>query len=89
MLWLYAVIINTLYSFAWDVFMDWGLGFPRDRMGRPQYLFLRPHLDFKFPLIYYVVIVMDLLLRGCWSLKMCVVVMDIFSHTALLPQLRM
>jgi hypothetical protein len=70
MLWLYAVIINTLYSFAWDVFMDWGLGFPRDRMGRPQYLFLRPHLDFKFPLIYYVVIVMDLLLRGCWSLKM-------------------
>lgn len=46
MLWQYAVVINTLYSFAWDIFMDWGLGFPRDRRGRPQWLFLRPQLDY-------------------------------------------
>ena len=64
MLWLYAVIINTLYSFLWDVFMDWGLGLPRDRHGRPQYLFLRPQLDFHYPVLYYFVIVLDLLLRG-------------------------
>lgn len=23
-LWMYTVIINTVYSFLWDIYMDWG-----------------------------------------------------------------
>jgi hypothetical protein len=70
LLWLYAVVINTLYSFLWDVYMDWGLGKPRDSQGRSQWICLRPQLDFGNPLVYYFAIVVDLLLRGCWSLKL-------------------
>lgn len=69
-LWFYSVIINTLYSFLWDVFMDWGLGWPRSAHGKPQWLFLRPTLAYKQPLYYYLMIVVDFALRGCWSLKL-------------------
>jgi hypothetical protein len=70
MLWLYSVVINTVYSFLWDVFKDWGLGRPRSSVGKPQWLFLRPVLAYSLPLYYYVIIVVDLALRGCWSLKL-------------------
>eukprot|EP00038_Savillea_parva_P012833 m.207222 g.207222 ORF g.207222 m.207222 type:complete len:450 (-) comp23635_c0_seq1:50-1399(-) len=70
LLWLYSVVINTVYSFLWDVYMDWGLGRPRSSLGKPQWLCLRPVLAYQLPLYYYVIIVVDLALRGCWSLKM-------------------
>eukprot|EP00053_Salpingoeca_punica_P019145 m.191913 g.191913 ORF g.191913 m.191913 type:complete len:385 (+) comp17577_c0_seq2:363-1517(+) len=66
-LWLYAVTINTLYSFLWDVLMDWGLGFPSSPA---SYTLLRDDLRFGGPLPYYFAIVMDLALRLCWSLKL-------------------
>mmetsp|Transcript_17339 Transcript_17339/g.45256 ORF Transcript_17339/g.45256 Transcript_17339/m.45256 type:complete len:440 (+) Transcript_17339:482-1801(+) len=69
-LWLYSVVINTVYSFLWDVFKDWGLGLPRSSVGKPQWLFLRPVLAYNLPLYYYLMIVVDLALRGCWSLKL-------------------
>lgn len=31
-LWLYSVTLNTLYSFVWDVLMDWGLAMGGSRM---------------------------------------------------------
>lgn len=31
-LWLYSVTINTLYSFVWDVLMDWGLALGGSRL---------------------------------------------------------
>jgi hypothetical protein len=64
-LWLYAVILNTLYSFAWDVVMDWGLDGSSVR-----YPLLRDDLRFGNALWYYLAIVLDLLLRLCWSLKL-------------------
>ena len=70
MLWWYTVILNTLYSFLWDVYKDWGMGYPRDPKGRSQYLFLRPQLDYRRPWLYYFVVVQNLLLRACWSLKL-------------------
>lgn len=70
MLWLYSVVINTVYSFLWDVFMDWGLGRPRSSVGKPQWLFLRPVLAYQQPVYYYIIIAVDLALRGCWSLKL-------------------
>ena len=70
--WFVAVLINSLYSFYWDVAKDWDLHLfssARER-ANPDYPFgLRRKLMFQ-PLVYYLVILMDLLLRCTWSLKL-------------------
>eukprot|EP00050_Salpingoeca_kvevrii_P013524 m.29195 g.29195 ORF g.29195 m.29195 type:complete len:372 (+) comp5064_c0_seq2:217-1332(+) len=65
-LWLYAVTVNTLYSFVWDVVMDWGLAHDP----HSKYPLLRSDLRYKNALYYYCAILMDLTLRLCWSLKL-------------------
>lgn len=40
LLWLYTVMLNTLYSFVWDVTMDWGLA----NANRPRFPLLRDDL---------------------------------------------
>ena len=69
-LWVYVVVINTVYSALWDIFMDWGLGRPRAPQGQRQWLFLRPRLWYRAPLLYYGIIVINAGLRACWSLKL-------------------
>ena len=65
-LWLYTVTINTIYSFLWDVLMDWGLCM----QSNSKYPFLRDKLLYSHPAVYYLAIFMDLALRLCWSLKL-------------------
>lgn len=62
---LWYLLFNSLYSFAWDVVMDWGLGRYRDI----RYLGLRQSLLFDRASLYYLAIVMDLVLRLLWVLK--------------------
>jgi len=53
-------IINTLYCWAWDVYMDWGLWRSRKKP------FLRKKLLCEPICTYYVIIVGDLVLRFFW-----------------------
>jgi hypothetical protein len=46
-------IASSLYSFSWDVLMDWGLG-------RPNFAFLGPRLMFPNKFYYYGVMAADL-----------------------------
>jgi len=55
--WFTTYLASTLYSFAWDVRMDWKLGC----MG------LRERLMFRSRLVYHAAIVIDLLLRFGWT----------------------
>src|SRR5256885_707426 len=71
-----------MYSFYWDVVMDWKLDF-----FSPAYpgtfipgLQLRSHLHFNESFIYYVAIIIDFLLRFTWSLKLS-------SHLHIINQL--
>eukprot|EP00049_Salpingoeca_infusionum_P021709 m.4251 g.4251 ORF g.4251 m.4251 type:complete len:368 (-) comp4443_c0_seq1:192-1295(-) len=64
-LWLYTVTINTLYSFLWDILMDWGLC----RDATSSYPLLRHYIVYR-PWKYYAAMVVDLALRLCWSLKL-------------------
>jgi len=54
--WMGLFIMSSLYSFFWDVYMDWGLG-------RPKYGFLGPRLMFPKKIYYYGVMSSDLFLR--------------------------
>ncbi|TEA16580.1 Protein ERD1-like protein 1 [Colletotrichum sidae] len=71
--WLAAVLINSLYSWYWDVAKDWDLTLfssARER-NNPEHPFgLRRRLVFQQPIIYYGVICMDLMLRCTWALKL-------------------
>ncbi|RDL40086.1 uncharacterized protein BP5553_00065 [Venustampulla echinocandica] len=72
-LWVLAAMINSFYSFYWDVAKDWDLTLfsPAHERNCPSHPFgLRPRLYFPHPNIYYIAIVTDLLLRCTWSLKL-------------------
>ncbi|KAH7328832.1 EXS family-domain-containing protein [Stachybotrys elegans] len=72
-LWLVAVLVNSLYSFYWDVTKDWDLTLflsKRERVSSHRPWGLRDRLIFRPYTIYYVVIAMDLVLRCTWSMKL-------------------
>ncbi|ETK78143.1 hypothetical protein F441_16043 [Phytophthora nicotianae CJ01A1] len=63
---LLCAVFNSLYSFLWDVVMDWGLGQPK----LPHRVaFLRHQLTYRPRKIYYLVIVVDFVLRILWVTK--------------------
>lgn len=61
--WLFLFTASSLYTWIWDVTMDWGLG-------RPQYKFLGDSQMFSRKWVYYVAIVADLFLRFSWTLTL-------------------
>jgi len=61
--WILFMVASTLYTFAWDVTMDWDLG-KRAHGG------LREHLMYRSKWPYYTCIVIDLLLRYGWTLTL-------------------
>lgn len=63
---LLCAVFNSMYSFLWDVIMDWGLGQPN----LPKRVkFLRHQLLYRPRKLYYVVIVWDFGLRILWVTK--------------------
>ena len=68
-----AVMINSLYSFYWDISRDWDLTLFTPSRNEPTQPFgLRKLRVFDSPSLYYIVIVIDLLLRCSWSMKLSV-----------------
>lgn len=71
--WVAACMLNSFYSFYWDVTKDWDLtlfGNARERRAADHPFGLRRRLLLGPPLLYYLVIGLDLLLRCTWSLKL-------------------
>ncbi|RLN63466.1 hypothetical protein BBJ29_004661 [Phytophthora kernoviae] len=61
--WLFLFTASSLYTWVWDVTMDWGLG-------RPQYRFLGDSQMFSRKGVYYAAIVADFFLRFAWTLTL-------------------
>jgi hypothetical protein len=61
--WMALFVASSLYSFTWDVVMDWGLG-------QPKFAFLGPRLMYPNRLSYYLVMAADLVLRFMWVLTL-------------------
>jgi hypothetical protein len=58
-------IVSTLYSYSWDVYMDWGL----IRSNEPGKKFLRHKILFP-KWFYYYAIVSNFILRFFWLLSL-------------------
>jgi hypothetical protein len=72
-LWLAAVLLNSFYSFYWDVAKDWDLTLfsgARERNSPEHPYGLRRRRFFHTQEMYYVAICVDFLLRCTWSLKL-------------------
>ena len=80
--WLVCSLVNTAYSYYWDIKHDWDLTLFSDTCGggfysggsrsdrRPKYLFLRHTLIYDRPEAYYFAIVSNFLLRASWTYKL-------------------
>ncbi|GAV89868.1 EXS domain-containing protein [Cephalotus follicularis] len=68
-LWLFSSVVNSLYSFYWDVTRDWDLsGFSRIfKFSRPSYC---SHLLYGRQWVYLWVIGSNLVLRCTWTYKL-------------------
>lgn len=66
-------MINSLYSFYWDVARDWDLSLFSPDCNDPSHPFgLRRQRVFDSNTLYYAVIAVDLVLRCTWSAKLSV-----------------
>ncbi|ORX82852.1 EXS-domain-containing protein [Basidiobolus meristosporus CBS 931.73] len=68
-IWLLTVLFNSLYSFYWDVVMDWGLSVSCSPEKKSGMIVLRHILLYREP-VYYISILVDFFLRTTWSLKL-------------------
>ncbi|KAL2261584.1 hypothetical protein VTK26DRAFT_3824 [Humicola hyalothermophila] len=71
--WVAACLLNSLYSFYWDVAKDWDLTLfssARERNSPEHPYGLRPRLLIHKPGVYYAVIALDLVLRCTWMIKL-------------------
>jgi hypothetical protein len=65
------VLINSVYSFYWDVAKDWDLTLFSSQRSNPEHPFgLRKERYFESKELYYFAIGVDLLLRFTWSMKL-------------------
>lgn len=62
-----AALVNSVYSFAWDVKMDWGLCQAGSRRWGLRNTLLISHED---PWPYYAAVAMDLVLRLTWIARL-------------------
>lgn len=70
-MWLIAIIINSLYSFWWDVTKDWDLTLLTSKRDDPEHPFgLRRKMVFRANEIYYSAIAVDFILRISWIVKL-------------------
>eukprot|EP01038_Epipyxis_sp_PR26KG_P012138 gene12138-16250_t len=62
-MWLFLGVIATIYSYLWDVFIDWGLG---DILPQTKHFLLRPDIHFE-PMTYYFAMIMNFFMRLGWA----------------------
>ncbi|KAK6200070.1 EXS family-domain-containing protein [Scheffersomyces amazonensis] len=82
--WYIFSFINSTYSFIWDVKMDWNFEL-FDSLINPNKKFrvLRNKLAFKTTAVYFVIIILDFILRFVWVLKLFIITEELDNSTYL------
>ncbi|XP_075229143.1 solute carrier family 53 member 1 isoform X2 [Lycorma delicatula] len=78
--WLFSCIINSLYTYMWDIRMDWGL-FDKNA---GENKFLREEVVYSSLSFYYFAILEDLVLRFSWAYTFVLVEMKFVSPELML-----
>ena len=68
-----------MYSYFWDIKMDWNLLECSDKS-----TFLRKHLTFAPERNYYIVIVLNFVMRLAWTMTLSPAVLQLFGDKNLL-----
>ncbi|KAG0252375.1 hypothetical protein BG011_007016 [Mortierella polycephala] len=77
--WIFMSLLTSVYTFSWDVYMDWGLfRFGKHGGGAHGHPFLRQELVYSRAWVYYVAIVLDFLGRFSWVVRL--IPMDVNVH---------
>lgn len=63
--WLTFTIASTIYSYTWDLKVDWAL-----LDCKSKYRLLRPKLFYSSPKFYYIAMILNLVLRLAWALTL-------------------
>lgn len=77
--WLTISIISTIYAYFWDLKMDWALLTPNCR----NWL-LRKYITFEPKRNYYIIMVLNLLLRLSWTITLSPAIISLFGDANLL-----
>lgn len=72
-MWVFFSIISTVYSYFWDIKVDWGF-----LESSSKHKYLRKQLSYTKPGFYYSTIIMNLFMRFCWILTLSPGIMQIF-----------
>ncbi|KAI8898997.1 EXS family-domain-containing protein [Globomyces pollinis-pini] len=70
--WIIALLFNSSFSLYWDLVMDWQLfgSLSLTNVSKPlHFQILRNRLHFKYPIIYYIAIILNIILRYIWLTK--------------------
>lgn len=77
-IWIASSIISTLFSYCWDLKMDWDLLTPDSR--NP---FLRKYLTFSPRGIYYFIMIINLIMRCAWTFTLSPSIAQLFGNSNL------
>lgn len=66
--WIGAAVVNSCYTYTWDIKMDWGLMDKKAGENR----FLREEVVYAYKAYYYFAMVEDLILRFVWTITVTV-----------------
>lgn len=69
-MWIAAALVNSFYSFIWDVSCDWNLELLTTSVLSYRYRGLRSVLHIRPATIYYFAVVVDFSFRMLWALKL-------------------
>lgn len=73
--WLLFAAISTIYSYVWDLKMDWGLLQKNDR-----HPYLRKYINFEPQRNYYIIIISNLIMRFAWTMTISPSIATFFGN---------
>ncbi|KAF9191532.1 hypothetical protein BGZ50_009299 [Haplosporangium sp. Z 11] len=78
--WIFMSLLTSIYTFSWDVYMDWGLfRFGKHGGGAHGHPFLRQELVYSRARVYYAAIILDFFGRFSWVVRLIPMNVNVYA----------